>query len=214
MKFSDRINVYTYWAPSKHGVQKITESKPWQNMNTAFGVYCIGEGCNRSGKIDNPTIVYDMAKAALPNYTVPIVVVRDPFILLLSNASFNFGRVLLSAVDSRSGNVLIHELGHSIGNLDDEYVSTGGTYAGPEPWAVNLTKVTNPKKVKWSKFIKGKITVPTPQDYDGYGVFEGGSYGSKGLYRPTPTSMMRETEYTFYKVNEKQLKKRLRKFKK
>ena len=28
------------------------------------------------------------------------------------------------------------------------------------------------------------------------------------------TSMMRDTDYPFYKVNEKQLKKRLRKFKK
>jgi len=112
------------------------------------------------------------------------------------------------------GSVLIHELGHSIGNLDDEYVATGGTYTGPEPWAVNLTKVTNSKTVKWRRFIKGDIDVPTPLDYDGYGIFEGGSYGNKGLYRPTPVSMMRDTDYPFYKVNEKQLKKRLRKFKK
>jgi len=56
--------------------------------------------------------------------------------------------------------------------------------------------------------------VPTPLDYDGYGIFEGGSYGNIGLYRPTPASMMRETEYPFYKVNETQLKRQLRKFKK
>jgi hypothetical protein len=213
-KLSDRIVVYTYWVPSKHGVERIEESKPWKNMQTAFGSYCIGLGCFRSGALDDDSVVYNTAKAALPDYTVPIVMVHDPFVLLRSNAVYNFGRVLLSATDSRSGTVLIHELGHSIGNLDDEYVYSGGTYSGPEPWAVNLTKVTDPSKVKWKRYIKGSIQVPTPQDYDGYGLFEGGAYGTKGIYRPTPVSMMRDTDYPFYKVNEAQLKKVLKKFKK
>ena len=213
-RFTERINVFTYWVPSKHGVQKITEAIPWQNMKTAFGVYCTEGGCFRKGTITNPSLVYNTAKRALPDYTVPVVMVSDPFIILRSNASFNFGRVLLTATGSDSGNVLIHEFGHSIGNLEDEYVTAPGHYSGAEPWSANLTTVTDPKKVKWKRFIKGDIESPTPLDYEGYGIFEGGAYGDTGIYRPTPTSMMRESSYPFYKVNEAQLKKILKKFKK
>jgi len=204
--YRDVINVYTWWVSSQHGTQKFTSAQPWRDMNTHFGVYCYGSGEFQSSAIN--TAAKTQARQILPyaREIVPVVLVHDPFDALRANASFNFRRILLSAEDSRAGAVLIHELGHSIGNLADEYIydNAGG---GPsyEPTEVNITTVTDPAVAKWAEFINGSPHVPTPVWYDGYGLFEGASFYSYGAYRPTCYSMMRSTSYPFFKVNSKRL---------
>ena len=213
-KQAKRINIFSYWVRSKHGTQSFTGLAKPILMNTAFGVYCSGTGGMQSGNV-NSALVNAAAGYALPDYTVPIVMVHDPYNAMRSNAVFGYGRILQSAQDFRGGAVLTHELGHSIGNLADEYVyQAGGTYTGPEPAFANITIETDPTKVKWGGLIKGNPPIPTPFGYDGYGIFEGAAYGSFGLYRPTATSLMRDTNYPFFKVNEAQLKKILMTFKK
>ncbi len=209
-----RINIFTYWMPSQHGTQSFTGfTKPW-NMNTALGVSCITTGGFQSGNVDY-NLVNTAAAAALPDFTVPIVMVHDPFNALRANAIFGFGCVLMSAEDFRGGAVLTHELGHSIGNLADEYIyAIGATYTGGEPSAANITIETDPAKVKWAQFVKGNPPVPTPFGYDGYGLFEGAAPGSFGVYRPTAYSIMRNTNYPFFKVNESQMSSVLNQFKK
>lgn len=44
----------------------------------------------------------------------------------------------------------VHELGHSLGDLADEYFSPG-TYNGPEPQSVNLTR--SPNTGKWDRWV-------------------------------------------------------------
>ena len=213
-KQAKRINIFSYWVSSKHGTQSFTGLAKPMVMNTAFRSYCGGKGGMQMGGVSS-ILVHAAAGYALPDYTVPIVMVHDPYNAMRSNAMFGYGRVLQSAQDFRGGAVLTHELGHSIGNLADEYVYTAGkTYTGAEPASANVTIETNPAKVKWGTLIKGNPPVPTPFGYDGYGIFEGGAYGSFGLYRPTATSLMRNTNYPFFKVNEAHLKKILKTFKK
>ncbi|HUX06425.1 MAG TPA: M64 family metallopeptidase, partial [Acidobacteriota bacterium] len=209
-----RINVFIYWMSSKHGTQSFNGfSKPWK-MSTALGVYCNATGGFQSGMVD-ANLVSNIAASALPDYTVPIVMVHDPFNAMRANAVFGFGRVLMSAEDFRGGAVLTHELGHSIGNLADEYTyNPGATYTGAEPSMVNITIETDPAKVKWANLIKGNPPVPTPFGYDGYGIFEGAAPASFSIYRPTAKSLMRDTNYPFFKVNEAQLSNVLQQFKK
>jgi hypothetical protein len=211
--FTDVINVYTWWTPSEHGTQRFINALPWQGMNTYFGVYCSGTGAFQSSSIDSS--VKNVALGLLPNAAeiVPIVMVHDPFNALRANAMFGFGRILLSAEDSRAGAVLIHELGHSIGGLWDEYLYDGAS-GRPyyEPSVANVTTVDDPAKVKWSEFISGTPPVPTPLWYDGYGLFEGAMYYTYGIYRPTGISMMRNTSYPYFLVNSRQIESVLQQF--
>lgn len=212
-RYSGRINIYTYWSPSVHGTQSFLGfKKPWR-MDTALNSSCNGRGGFQPGQVASYD-VYNLAAEALPDYTIPIVMVHDPFNALRANAVLNFGRILLSAEDSRAGTVLIHEMGHSLGGLWDEYIyQKNSVYFGGEPSGANVTIDTDPLKVKWRELIDGNIPVPTPFAYDGYGIFTGASY-EYGIYRPTANSMMRATSYPFFKVNEARLISSLRKFKK
>ena len=87
--------------------------------------------------------------------------------------------------------VFVHELGHSFAGLGDEYYESETAYNDfynlkTEPWEPNVTTLVNFDS-KWKDLIKEGTPVPTPnsKDYlDVVGLFEGGGYVSKGVYRP------------------------------
>ena len=90
----------------------------------------------------------------------------------------------------------LHETGHSLGNLADEY-SYGGSssYSGPEPTAVNLSKkiastMAN-QQAKWHLWLN-ESQVDT---------FEGGGYSQFDVYRPTNNSLMNNLNRPFQQVN-------------
>ncbi|MCS7482987.1 M64 family metallopeptidase [Umezawaea endophytica] len=85
--------------------------------------------------------------------------------------------------NAKAGQIVVHELGHSIGHLADEYFSPG-TYTGDEPTEINASKLADGSK--WARYL-GQ---PTP-DGGVVGVFEGSKYYGTGLYRPTQNSIMR-----------------------
>ncbi|KOG55713.1 hypothetical protein ADK76_21005 [Streptomyces griseoflavus] len=90
-----------------------------------------------------------------------------------------------------SAQVAVHETGHSLGKLADEYVyDTNGTYTGAEPSAPNITKMSvaemKAKKAKWYRYLG-----QNSPDGGKVGAFEGGGYYPRGLYRPTDNSIMR-----------------------
>jgi hypothetical protein len=97
--------------------------------------------------------------------------------------------------------VVVHELGHSIVGLGDEYftseVSVRDFYPeGIEPVEPNLTTLVDFDK-KWKHLLQN-VPIPTP-DTDEYnnviGVFEGGGYVAKGVYRPWQNCTMKEKVY-------------------
>jgi hypothetical protein len=65
--------------------------------------------------------------------------------------------------------VFIHEFGHLFAGLADEYYSSSTAYndfypEGIEPIEPNITRLLDPKNVKWAKFMKKNTPVPTPWD--------------------------------------------------
>ncbi|GGU29879.1 M64 family metallopeptidase [Lentzea flava] len=86
--------------------------------------------------------------------------------------------------NAQSGQIAIHELGHSIGGLADEYDYPYLTYTGAEPSEINVTK--DPTGAKWGEYL-GQ---PTP-DGGVIGPVEGARYYKNGLYRPSANSIMR-----------------------
>jgi hypothetical protein len=61
----------------------------------------------------------------------------------------------------------VHEFGHSLLGLADEYYTSSVAYndfypPGVEPWEPNITKETDPKKIKWRQYLTPGIELPTP----------------------------------------------------
>ncbi|NUT50184.1 MAG: hypothetical protein HOV94_23160 [Saccharothrix sp.] len=86
--------------------------------------------------------------------------------------------------NDQAGQIAVHELGHSIGKLADEYDYPYDQYSGAEPGEVNVT--ADPAGAKWSSYL-GQAS----PDGGVVGVFEGARYYRLGLYRPTENSIMR-----------------------
>jgi hypothetical protein len=101
-----------------------------------------------------------------------------------------------------SNYVTVHELGHSIAGLGDEYfdshVSVRDFYPeGIEPVEPNLTTLVDFSK-KWENMLAQDTPIPTPdiKEYNNVlGVFEGGGYVAKGVYRPYRTCTMKDKLY-------------------
>jgi hypothetical protein len=89
-----------------------------------------------------------------------------------------------SGANAQAGQIAIHELGHSIGGLADEYDYPYITYTGAEPKEINVTK--DPTGAKWGEYL-GQ---PSP-DGGVIAPVEGARYYKSGLYRPTANSIMR-----------------------
>lgn len=94
--------------------------------------------------------------------------------------------------------VVVHEFGHSFGGLADEYFYNGDSFSDMypltiEPWEPNITTLVNFAS-KWEKLLKEGTPIPTDvKQADKYpvGVFEGGGYSSKGIYRPAADCRMK-----------------------
>ena len=108
-----------------------------------------------------------------------------------------------TVTDNRYFNyVCVHELGHGIAGLADEYytseVAVRDYYPeGTEPPAPNITSLVN-FDAKWRDMLDPEVPVPTPaekQYEDDLGVFEGAGYCAKGLYRPRRHCTMKEIKY-------------------
>lgn len=107
------------------------------------------------------------------------------------------------AADCPQGDfILVHETGHSIAGLADEYytseVSTEDFYPlNIEPWEPNITTNVDFGK-KWKWMIAKETPVPTPCEskYENtVGLYEGGGYMAKGIYRPWQNCTMKEIKY-------------------
>jgi hypothetical protein len=126
-------------------------------------------------------------------------------------APANEGRVLVFVNDSRYGGcastfavsyngssmteVQIHELGHSLGGLADEYDYPNQTYTGSEPGEVNAT--TSPTGQKWSHWW----------GTGGISAFQGAKYYLYGLYRPKSNCLMRSLGVSLCAVCQEQISK-------
>ncbi|MFF9850820.1 M64 family metallopeptidase [Streptomyces litmocidini] len=97
-----------------------------------------------------------------------------------------------------------HEIGHSLGGLQDEYDYyargvPGGAYEGPEPSSAHHTLLTEEQmreqRAKWWRWLG--------EESESGGVIgrhEGGMYSTKGVWRPSRHSLMKTLGYSFDQV--------------
>ncbi|MEV6954386.1 M64 family metallopeptidase [Streptomyces sp. NPDC051183] len=165
--------------------------------DTALGAYFWCEDIERLLCIDQPKVDSYVAKA--PAADLVIVLANSA---KYGGAGYNEpsadlgyeGISTASAGHPKSGQVAIHETGHSLGKLADEYFYPGvpdyEKYTGPEPADSNISTLSADRmagqRAKWYRWL-GE---PSP-DGGTVGAYEGGGYFVTGLQRPTDNSLMR-----------------------
>lgn len=127
-------------------------------------------------------------------YDVLAGVPFEHIIVLVNSAVYGGGgiynQVLVSTTDHPTfWQVLVHEFGHSYAGLGDEYYYDDGYEtmypADTEPWEPNLTTKVDFQQ-KWGDML--------PDPAGRVGLFEGGGYQSKGVWRPSEDCRMKTNE--------------------
>jgi hypothetical protein len=74
--------------------------------------------------------------------------------------------------------VFVHELGHHIAGLADEYFTSETAYEAAaeriEPWEPNVTALRDPANVKWKAMVSAGTPLPTPWEKPKFEEFERG----------------------------------------
>jgi hypothetical protein len=143
----------------------------------------------------------------------------DQIYILVNTDKYGGGGIYMhysiSAADNEASRaVVIHEFGHAFGGLADEYFSSSVAYNDyfpleVEPWNPNLTTMVDFDS-KWKSMIGEETPVPTPDEETWakvVGVYEGGGYVAKGVYRPMIDCRMHTNDAAFCPVCSKALKK-------
>ena len=109
-----------------------------------------------------------------------------------------------SGGNSQAPQVAIHELGHALGDLADEY-----TYGGPQTWAGGEPSTANSSIFNASQMSSMQTKwwdwLGTADEGGVCGTFEGGNYSEFGIYRPSNNSMMRALGRPFNNVSIEEL---------
>ncbi|MEW6652485.1 MAG: M64 family metallopeptidase [Bacteroidota bacterium] len=184
-----KINIWGVEAPSAESETDIPGKGIWKQtlLNSRFYTF----DSERYLMTSDYHLVKDVAANA-PYDQVFIIVNTSKY---GGGAIYNFYS-MTSAYDKRANQIFIHELGHGLAGLGDEYASDN-TYqdmypTNVEPWEPNLTTMVNFES-KWKHLVEDGTPIPTPSDekyINKIGVFEGGGYVSKGVFRPTQNSIM------------------------
>ena len=133
-----------------------------------------------------------LLRDVLPDYDVAVVLVND------AEYGGSGGRVAVVSAHAAAAELAVHEMGHTLAGLSDEY---GGTAAGFA--SRNTATDAHADHVPWSAWLDGATPLPTPDD-DAHahvvGAFEGAAYADHGAYRPERHCRMRALGHRFCAV--------------
>jgi len=122
------------------------------------------------------------------NTDLPAVLVND----VVDGGSDNSGSAAITSV-SYASYILVHESGHTLGGLGDEYTKPypGYTNQLEQP---NTSTHTNYSQISWNAWIATNTPIPTPFTYayqNTVGLFQGAHYTNSSWYRPMFDCCMR-----------------------
>ena len=192
-KLKENFNVHTIWVSSEEKGSDDPNGK--KMVNTAFNSTFNTLNSDRYCMTESYWKVRDYAANA-PYDQIYILVNTNKY---GGGAIYNYYSLSVSG-NLKSPKVFIHEFGHAMAGLADEYAyedSFENMYpSNVEPWEPNITTLVDFDS-KWKSMVKTETPIPTPDTEENYkllGAFEGAGYLTKGVYRPVHDCMMRSFE--------------------
>ncbi|HLQ38293.1 MAG TPA: M64 family metallopeptidase, partial [Planctomycetota bacterium] len=172
--FWNYINVHTVFRASAQSGANQPDVVPPIVVNNAYGATYNTGGTARCLYIQNTALAAADAALAPANEGRVMVIVNDP------RYGGCAGEFAVSYNGPSMTEVEIHEIGHSLGLLADEYDYPYQTWTGGEPGEPNIT--ASPTGQKWSQWLGS----------NGISAFQGAGYYLYGLFRPKLDCLMRD----------------------
>ncbi len=205
-------------------LDEVFDETPWSGYMGYFNIHQVvtqsiesgadhpSQGIYKDTYFDSQFDYYGIERLTWANISKVVNVVTglvpevDQIILIINDPAYggSGGSVAMVSAHPSAGRILLHELGHSFGNLADEYTDPYPEYpAGdPEP---NVDFDHTFDDIKWNLWIEPETFLPTlledaVDNYYPVGAYEGARYLTTGIYRPAPNCMMKSLSYRYCDV--------------
>ncbi len=187
----DRFNIWAVEAPSKESGTDVPAENIWKSTiaNSTFYTF----------DLERYLMVIDDKNLRNLASNAPY----DQIFVLVNTKKYGGGAIynhysVCSSDNDFSDYVFTHEFGHGFAGLADEYYTSDVAYEefyplDVEPLEPNVTTLVDFDS-KWKSMIEDSIPIPTPATgiyKDKVGVYEGGGYVPKGVYRPMQDCSMK-----------------------
>ncbi len=134
------------------------------------------------------------AASAVPQFDVVFALVND------EEYGGSGGSVIVVSAHESSPEIALHEAGHVIARLADEYETPYPGYP-PGDHEPNVTFKTKRDTIPWKRWIDTNTPLPTPKtEFQSIGLFEGARYLSEEIFRPRHTCKMRQLNQPFCEI--------------
>ncbi|PWI30976.1 peptidase M64 [Flavobacteriaceae bacterium LYZ1037] len=179
-EYTNFFNVYIIKVPSNESgashpgtaTDEASYNVPVATVDNYFGTSFDSYGYHRSLYTENSATIMSVLQDNFPLYDQGLILVNSPYY------GGSGGEFPIASTHTSSSEIAIHEMGHSLVDLKDEY------YPG-DFWVeegINMTQETDPNLVKWTNWINA----------NGIGIYAYGTSGvAKDWYRPHQSCKMR-----------------------
>lgn len=188
-EYSDRINIYAVQTVSNETGVGVMYGE--SNPDTYFHVQAFGKSCyfTKDGEDKARALRAELESRYLDTGaavgTIHIICNTSANIGSSSNALFSFSA---NSNENAQGDVMTHEISHSIGRLGDEY--------DKKMQGENISDTSDPDKIKWHKML----------GFRGIGIT---AAGTETVFAPSRVCMMRDLGNPFCEVCKMELARRL-----
>lgn len=188
-EYSDRINIYAVQTVSNETSVGVMYGE--SNPDTYFHVQAFGKSCyfTKDGEDKAKALRAELESRYLDTGatvgTIHIICNTTANIGSSSNALFSFSA---NSNENAQGDVMTHEISHSIGRLGDEY--------DKKMQGENISDTSDPDKIKWHKML----------GFRGIGIT---AAGTETVFAPSRVCMMRDLGNPFCEVCKMELARRL-----
>ncbi len=198
LQSADKWNFVAVFTPSRQSGVSVPIKGKW--LDTAFGAHFSTFYSDRYLTTPHVWALHDAA-SGVPYEHIVVLANTDEY----GGGGIYNNYTLTAARNEWFRPVVVHEFGHSFGGLADEYFYEGDVMedsypADIEPWEPNITTLVDFDS-KWRYLLDDSVPVPTPPAKMGkypVGVYEGGGYSAKGVYRPAFECRMRNNSYSTF----------------